>query len=352
MSDFHSLEVEDVREVAEQAVEVCLRPSEASRAAFAFVPGQHLVLRAFIGGEELRRTYSLTSASDETPLRICARVQGQFSSHLAGLGAGDTIDALTPKGSFHVPAHSGASRHCLAFAAGCGITPVFSLAQSLLEDEPESLFSLIYCNQSRARAMLIDELFALKDRYCDRFSLTLVMSRETGEIDLLNGRIDRPWLRRIAGKVFSVDADSTYVCGPGTMIADVSAALVELGMKAESIHAEHFSVETVQHTNKTTTTRAEAVRGEIEVEVRQAGRRRRFTMPSQDRTLLEAGLEAGFELPYSCMGGVCSTCRAELLEGEVEMIENYALEADEVARRAILVCQSLPRSRRITISYD
>ncbi len=355
MSSFHPLELLRKEEVAEDGIEIDLKVPDHLSSEFTARPGQHIVLRAFIEGQEQRRTYSLTSAAGETPLRVCLRVhdQGVFSRHLAhDTAIGDQVEAISPKGSLFAEPRYLAARQAVAFAAGCGITPIFSLASSLLRDEPDSHFTLAFGNRSRARAMLLEDLFALKDRYKDRLSLCMVMSREPGDMELLNGRIDKHWIHRTSGKLFPLDAEAYYVCGPDTMIGDVRDALLDLGVDSKAIHAEHFTLDTVVQAPNQVAAGSGHLNEQVEVQVIQAGRRRSFLMKSGEQTLLETGLGSGFDLPYSCMGGVCCTCRARLLEGQVEMMENYALEPDEIEEGAILVCQSLPLTKEITISYD
>ncbi len=355
MSRFHLLEILKHEEVAEDAIEIALKVPADLSAEFTARPGQHIVLRASIDGEEQRRTYSLTSAAGELPLRICPRVHehGVFSRHLArDYALGDRIEALSPKGSLFVELQDAAPRHCVGFAAGCGITPIFSLVSSLLRDEPESRFTLVFGNRNMARAMLLEDLLALKDRYKGRLALTMLMSREPGDTELLNGRIDKHWIERTAGKLFPLDAKAFYLCGPGTMIGEVRDSLLDLGVDSTKIHVEHFSRDTLDVAEDQASANIERRDEQVEVQVLQAGRRRSFLMQSGAQTILEAGLESGLELPYSCTGGVCCTCRAQLLEGQVEMMENYALEPDEVEEGGILVCQSLPLSNQVIISYD
>ena len=355
MSSFRPLEILRKEEVAEDAVEIDLRVPDHLSLEFTARPGQHIVLRAFIEGEEQRRTYSLTSAAGDLPLRICVRVhdRGVFSRHLAlDCKVGDQVEAMSPKGSLFAEPQDVEAPHAVAFAAGCGITPIFSLASSLLRDQPDSHFTLLFGNRNTARAMLLEDLLALKDRYKDRMALCMVMSREPGDTELLNGRIDHHWIGRTAGKLFPLDAEDYYVCGPDTMIGDVRDSLLDLGVDSKKIHVEHFTVDTVNQTHNQVTAGIERPSQQVEVKVIQDGRRRSFLMESGEQTLLEAGLESGFDLPYSCMGGVCCTCRAQLLEGQVAMMENYALEPDEVEEGAILVCQSLPLTKEVTISYD
>lgn len=199
--------------------------------------------------------------------------------------------------------------------------------------------------------MLLNELFDLKDRYQDRFAMHLVMSREENDTALFNGRIDPEWVRRTANRLFPLESQAFYLCGPGSMIGDLHDTLMALEVDADRIHVEHFTRATLPAHRNQTVTRQESRQGRVMVTIFQLGRRREFFMDAK-QTILEAGLEAGFELPYSCMAGVCATCRARLVDGEVEMQENYALESREVDEGLVLACQAVPLTDRVTISYD
>lgn len=354
MSGFHQLRIARHKTIAEDAVEVAFEVPENLASEFTALPGQHLVVRAHLNGREYRRTYSLTSSTDDQLLRICLRVhkQGVMSRHIAErLFIGDAIEALSPKGSFFSAAAPGQARHCVAFAGGCGITPIFSLLSSLLRDEPGSHFTLCYGNRTRERSMLLDALFDLKDRYKDRFAMHLVMSREETDTALFNGRMDRDWVRRTGNRLFRLESQAFYICGPGSMIGDVRDTLLELDVAAERIHVEHFTRDTLPATQSETLARQESKQGQVDVTILQSGRRRGFSMHTE-QTILEAGLAAGFDLPYACMGGVCATCRTRLVKGRVEMQENYALESQEVDAGVILACQAMPLTDKVTISYD
>ncbi len=359
MAHFHTLEIVRHEAIAQDAVAIHLRVPDATAAEFIAEPGQHIVLRTLIGGEEHRRTYSLTAHGKERLLCIAVRIheQGVFSKFLArDCRVGDALECLSPKGNLYREFEQTGAHHYVAFAAGCGITPIFSLVSHLLDNQPDASFTLAYGNRSGVRAMLLDDLFALKNRYPERFALHLLMSRETGEIELFNGRIDARWVERTANKLFPLDAAAYYLCGPGSMIPQVRETLIALGVVPTHIHAEHFSADTASEAASTASGNMESapdrIETQIEVQIIESGRRRRFLMDSGNQTILEAGLESGLELPYACMGGVCCTCRAQLVAGQVDMLENYALEPDEVEAGAILLCQSLPLSDRIVISYD
>jgi ring-1,2-phenylacetyl-CoA epoxidase subunit PaaE len=355
MLKFVPLRVREVGSDSEDAVSVTLDVPDAARENFLSLAGQHVVLRAHLGGEELRRTYSLVNAAGELPLRIVARVhpQGRLSRHLAtSVKPGDVLEVMPPNGSFgpRVPA-SGHGVY-VAFAAGCGITPVFSIVKTVLEREPARRVLLFYGNRSSARTMLLQDLLALKDRYMQRLSLHFLMSREPQEIELLNGRIDAPKVAALA-KLWGVAAvDGYYVSGPGSMIGDVSSALVALGVPRERIHAEHFAASDAPSTPQPSAAGAGVRSGVTQVSVLMDGRRRAFEMPSEGESVLDAAARAGLELPFSCKAGVCSTCRTKLLKGRVEMAQNYALEDWELEQGYILACQAEPRSSAIELSYD
>lgn len=356
MLKFHALQLVGKEPEGEEAV--CLRfavPEELV-SSFAGQAGQHVVLRAEIDGAEVRRSYSLVSAPGELPLRIGVRQhdRGQMSRYLASLQPGDELEVMPPNGSFvsTIDAADGASRRYVAFAAGCGITPVLALIKAKLASEPACEWVLFYGNRSAARAMFLEELLGLKDRYMDRFSVHFVMSREPQQVALFNGRLDGARLGQLAG-TFLVPAstDEFFLCGPDDMISTISDGLVALGVALERVHTEHFTLETVSPSGRAEKT-ASVSAGSAEVTVVMDGRRRAFTMALGDETVLEAALSAGIDLPYSCCAGVCSTCRTRAIEGQVDMAENYALEAWEVEQGYVLACQSRPVGTALVLDYD
>lgn len=358
MLTFHPLEVLAVRPEAEDAIALTLRVPEPLRASFRHHAGQHVVLRVRAGGEELRRTYSIVSAPGDPALRLDIRVhgEGRVSRHLArAVRAGDVLEVMTPGGSF-AARHPEPGRTYVAFAAGCGITPVYALVAELLATLEGSRVLLFYGNRSTARTMLLEELMALKDRYPERLALHFIMSREPQESALFNGRIDAEKVRAVAGRLFDPAGVADFlICGPGTMIDDVTRALRELGVDPARIHAEHFTLDTVAQParpGQAGGARRGREAGITEVAVVMDGRRRSFTMRTGEETILDAAARAGIELPYSCRAGVCSTCRTRLTRGEVEMIQNYALEDAELEEGFILACQSQAKTPEIEIDYD
>ena len=358
MLRFHPLAISDRRAVADDAVAITFAVPAALRAEYRFRAGQHLALRAGIGGREERRTYSIVNPEGTSSLTIGVRVHeaGRMSRHLARtLALGDVVDVMTPNGSFNTQP-TGRSRLCVAFAAGSGITPVLSIAATVLESEPGSCFQLYYGNTNTARTMFLEEVQALKDRFLARFSVCFVMSREPQDVELFNGRIDAARVTEFARYGLAVAAaDEFFLCGPGTMSDEVQAALATLGAGGR-VHIEHFTAAAggdvvpapapaVVHAAP-----AEQAMGAT-VTVVMDGRRRKFTM-QPDELILDAAGRAGLDLPFSCRAGVCSTCRARLVSGSATMEHNVALEDWEVEAGYILCCQARPTSPALEISYD
>lgn len=350
MLKFHPLQVREVRANADDAVALTFDVPETLRAEFRSQPGQHVVVRAVVGGDEVRRTYSLTNAAGEMPLQIVVRShpQGRMSQHIASLRDGATLDVMPPNGSF-APRLAEEGGTYVAFAAGCGITPVISIVQSLLARDSKCRVLLFYGNRGGSRAMLLEELLALKDRYLDRLSLHFVMSREPQEIELLNGRLDGDRVRELAGHLFDPKAvREFFVCGPGTMIETIGETLRSLGVDGQRIHSEHFAVSAPA----APVAKADPTAGVTQVAVTMDGRRRSFSMRTGEDTILDAADRAGIDLPFSCKAGVCSTCRTKLVRGEVKLTENYALEDWEIQQGFILACQAHAITPEIELDYD
>ena len=354
MSKFHALPISRVDRETRDAIAVTFDVPEALRDAFRFEPGQHLTLRTDIGGEDVRRSYSICAAVGE-PLRIAVkRSPGGLFSMWANdaLRAGSTLDVMPPMGHFGVKGDAQAARHYLGVAAGSGITPVLSIIATALAHEPRSRFTLIYGNRASASVMFRDELAALKDLYLDRFNLVHVLSREPQDIELLHGRIDR----RKADALFEhwvpiADVDHAYICGPEGMMDAVRESLLAHGMPAERIRIERFAASIPKHTHVPRPL-PKAARSECEVTVVIDGSQRSFLVEKGQENIIDAGLRNGVELPFSCKGGVCSTCRCRLVDGEVDMDVNFALEDYEVARGFVLACQSYPVTDRVTVDFD
>ena len=354
MLRFHSLAVARRAEAADDAIAVTFEVPPALREDFRFRAGQHVVIRREIGGREERRTYSIVNPEGAGTLTIGVRLQpgGRMSSELARAARpGERIEVMTPNGSFHAEP-GGGPRRFAAFAAGSGITPVLSIAATALAAEPANRFQLWYGNTDSARAMFLDDVLALKDRYLARFSAAFVMSREPQDAEWFNGRIDAAKLREFARHDLRVgEIDEFFVCGPGTMGEDLPRELAQLGAKGR-VHVEHFTPVAAPEAAPARPAAAAAAASSAEITVVMDGRRRRFSMPRGGEVILDAAQGAGLDLPFSCRAGVCSTCRAKLVSGSAEMEHNVALEDWEVEAGYILCCQARPTSASLEISYD
>jgi len=355
VSKFHRLPIASVERETRDAIAITFAVPDALADQFRFEPGQHLTLRASVGGEDLRRSYSICSAVQDGALRIAVKKSpgGAFSTWAnEALAAGATLDVMPPMGHFNVPLDATARRHYLGFAAGSGITPLLSIVKTTLAAEPLSRFTLFYGNRASGTVMFKEELAALKDVYLERFNLAHVLSREAQDIDLLHGRIDRDKAGALLDHwVRLADIDTAFVCGPEGMMEAVIEALKARGFPDSRIKVERFASSIPKHQHVARPL-PEAAASECEVTVIIDGSRKSFLLEREKESILDAGLRNGIELPYSCKGGVCSTCRCRLIEGEVDMDVNFALEDYEVARGFILSCQSYPATDRVLIDFD
>jgi ring-1,2-phenylacetyl-CoA epoxidase subunit PaaE len=353
MSHYHSLRIADVRPETREAITVSFEIPASLAGAFRFIPGQHVNVRAHIAGQEVRRSYSICAAATDPRLRILIKRQpgGLFSNWANDhLHAGGTLDVMPPTGLFHVPVDPARPARYLAIAAGSGITPVLSILKSTLAAEPRSEWSLFYGNRASSTILFREELADLKDRYLDRFALVHVMSREQQDLDMLNGRLtpDRclPLLRHW-GPLEGLEA--VFLCGPQEMNREVADALVAAGYPAARIKREQFASSRQQQSlPPLPVTGEEAV---CQAQLILDGRTHQFPVRKRE-TILDAGLRAGIDLRFSCKGGVCATCRAKLVSGEVDMDGNFALEDYEIARGYILTCQSYPVTPAVLVDFD
>jgi ring-1,2-phenylacetyl-CoA epoxidase subunit PaaE len=355
VSKFHPLEVASVARETRDAVALTFAVPRELEQAFRFVQGQHLTLRADIAGEDLRRSYSICSAVQDGDLRIAVKKApgGAFSTWMnEQVRVGQVIEVMPPMGHFNVPLNPANRKHYLGFAAGSGITPLLSIIKTTLAVEPHSKFTLFYGNRSSSAVIFREELADLKDLNLERLNLVYVMSREPQDIAILNGRIDAQKADQLlAHWVDLSEVDSAFVCGPDGMMQAVSKALQERGFPKARIKIELFAASIPKHVHKVPAKAAPGHR-ECEVTVIMDGAARTYTLEKGKENILDAALKQGIELPYSCKGGVCSTCRAKLVEGEVDMDVNFALEDYEVARGFILCCQSYPVTDKVVVDYD
>lgn len=353
---FHLLRIVEVRRETPDSVSIAFTIPNALRDAYRFVHGQHVTVRRTIGGEEVRRSYSICSGVDEGDFRIAVRKQegGVFSGFAnERLKPGDLLEVMTPTGHFTAPLDPGAARTYLGIAAGSGITPILSIIKSVLVREPESRFFLIYGNRTTQSIMFRETLEELKDRFLARLSVTHVLSREAQDADALSGRIDDEKLGLFLRSIVPVECvEHAFVCGPGSMIEAAQLSLAKFGMPRDRIHVERFSVDGAAPPKRAPAPSKTAERRIVaEAEAVMDGIRHRFPIAAEE-TVIDAALGAGLELPYSCRGGMCCTCRARLVEGKVAMDVNYSLEPWELAAGYVLTCQSRPQTPRLVLDYD
>lgn len=356
---FHTLPVAGVERLTDDAVAITFAVPEGLREDYAFEPGQHLNLRATVGGEEVRQSYSIclsrAAARATGTLRVAsARVEGGRMSNWLNdhIAVGDELDVMTPLGSFTCPTRPDGIRHHLAVAAGSGITPVLSLVTTVLEEEPGSRVTLLFGNRRTASIMFLEELEDLKNRYVDRFQLVHVLSREPQDVDLFSGRLEPERVTRILQALAPVETvDEWYLCGPFGMVTGAQAMLAEAGVDGRHVHHEIFHVAD-QETPRVKVVVDESAPPAAVVTVNLDGRTTKVDMPTKDETILDATLRVRPDAPFSCTGGVCGTCRARLVEGEVRMDRNYALEPEEVKAGIVLACQSHPVTDTVQLDYD
>jgi ring-1,2-phenylacetyl-CoA epoxidase subunit PaaE len=353
---FHPLRVREVAPDTDEAVIVSFDVPPELQETFRFNHGQYLTLRAMRNGKDLRRSYSICAGVDDPCLRVGVRkvAGGAFSQWVhQGLKAGDTLEVMPPQGRFFVPLDPSAERHYLGVAGGSGITPILSIMKTVLAREPRSRFTLIYSNRRPATTMFKEEIEDLKNRYLTRLSLHHVFTQEHVDAPLYAGRLDREKLGRFFNTVIDPSRiDHAFVCGPFQMNDEVEAALHDAGVAAERIHIERFGAplptpaDAMKHE-----ARPEDADGARVVVVRD-GLQREITFRKTDPSILDAAAAAGMDVPYSCKSGVCSTCRAKVLEGQVRMDRNFALEKAEVEAGFVLTCQSHPLTERVVVSFD
>ncbi len=358
---FQEVAVKRVSPEAAGAVAITFAIPEAERERFAFEPGQFLTLRATIDGQDVRRNYSISSPrsrlarNGELEIGIRPVEGGLFSNWAArAIKAGDTLQVKPPDGRFVVKKKR--AIHRVGFAAGSGITPILCIAASTLEEQPDSKFTLIYGNRRMSTVMFNEDLQDLKDRFRDRLTMIHVLSRQAQEVDLLQGRIDGPKVRAIIDALLPVGSmDEVFICGPDEMITATETALVEAGVPADRIRTERFTTHLPAGAHpvgvSSTAEAAEAATKDITMVLVLDGKEHEIAI-GPDEHLLDAGLNAGLDLPFSCKAGVCCTCRAKVTEGEVVMDKNFTLEADEVAQGYVLSCQARATTKRLKISFD
>ncbi len=354
--DFHKLRVAEVKRETPDAVSVRLELPEELRETFRFRAGQHLTFRRQIGGEEVRRNYSLCVAPDEGVLKIGVKqiAGGAFSGWVnTELKAGDELEVMAPHGSFCWSFDAGARNEYVAFAGGSGITPILSLMKTALSLEPHSRFTLFYGNRNSMGVMFLEEIAALKDRYLDRLSVYHFLEEEEEEIDLFNGRLDRAKTDEIlSALVRAQDVDAFFICGPGPMMDAIEEALTARGVEKPRILIERFTTGPLSPAQAAAARELEQKAAGLRMSVTLNGRRVQVAFDPDKHSILDNVRAAGLPAPFACKGGVCATCRAKVTSGEVEMKVNYGLSAEELAEGYVLTCQATPVSEGVALTYD
>jgi ring-1,2-phenylacetyl-CoA epoxidase subunit PaaE len=351
---FHRLAVNDLRRESADAVSMTFAIPADLTDDYNFTPGQYLTLRTTMDGEEVRRSYSICSGPDDGELRIAVKKVdgGAFSSWAADeLKPGDQLDVMTPTGRFGVAHAPDQARIYVGFAAGSGITPILSIARGVLAREPDSRFFLFYGNRSTGGMLFREALEELKDRFLQRLSVFHVISGEEQDIPILHGRLDGEKVRvLLRSLVPAASVDHVFICGPTAMSEDIETTCREIGIAEDRIHVERFVSEFGGKPRAKKIIEASAppkAMASLTID----GKRREVPV-AEDESILDAALRAGMDLPFACKGGMCSTCRAKLVEGEAQMEVNYSLEPWELKAGFILTCQARPVSDRVVVDYD
>ena len=347
---FLTLRVAAVDPLTADSAAITFEVPEALRDRFAFRPGQHLTLRRVADGQDLRRTYSVCSSARGGPLRVAVKRLdgGVFSTWvLDALKPGDELEVLPPAGRFGPSVDPARTRKYGLVAAGSGITPVLSIAWTVLDVEPESEVVLVYGNRTSGDVMFLEELADLKDRFPDRLQVLHVLSREEQESELLSGRIDRERLERLLDTLL-VGVDEWYLCGPFGMVTDGRQTLLDSGVDPSAVHVELFHADAPPPRVRTVPA-GSADTAVVTVELH--GRTTTLSVPKDGGSVLDAVLAVRADAPFACKGGVCGTCRARCVSGSVEMDVNYALEPDELAAGVVLTCQSHPTSDEVRLEF-
>lgn len=356
---FHQLRVNDVRRETAACISIAFEVPPLLQKEFAFTQGQNITIKANIEGEEIRRSYSICSSPLEAELRIAIKKVpgGKFSTWAhQTIAKGSLLSVLPPAGRFYTDLEAGSTKHYMAFAAGSGITPILSIIKTTLALEAGSHFTLFYGNKNRAGIIFREALEAIKNRFLSRFSIHHILSREKTDNPFVQGRIDTEKCAYIFRHLQRIDScDAFFLCGPAGMIFTVQDFLKKNGVPANKIHSELFTapggLNPAASALYSTPVAAELEKSS-RVTIQQDGISFDFDLGFHGPSILNAALSQGADLPFACKGGVCATCRAKLVKGEVVMDNNYALEPEEVAKGYILTCQSHPRTEAVSINFD
>lgn len=354
---FHPLAIKEIRKETPECISVLFDVPEKLKEDFIFSQGQNLTLRTTINNEEVRRSYSICSSPFDNQLRVAIKkVEGGLFSTFANeeLKAGDVLDVMQPVGKFYTPLNPKNQKHYAAFAAGSGITPVLSLIKATLQVEPLSSFTLIYGNRNRSSIIFFEELEALKNKYMKRFNLVHILSREKTEAEVNFGRITESKLQDLSKLIDYNTVDEFFLCGPEEMIFCIKDYLEKNGTDKKKIHFELFTTQGQKlSANKILAQTTGELSAVCNIIITIDGRSITFNQPlSSETTILDAALKQGADLPYACKGGMCCTCKAKLIKGEVNMDVHWGLEDEEINEGFILTCQSHPKTEKVIIDFD
>jgi ring-1,2-phenylacetyl-CoA epoxidase subunit PaaE len=351
---FHRLTVKAIRKETSDCVSIALDIPPEFKNDFVFREGQNITIKSVMNGEEIRRSYSICSSPFDNELRVAVKrvYDGAFSTFAnQKLREGDILDVLPPTGTFFTELNSTNKKNYVFFAAGSGITPIISIIKTILLTEPESNVTLVFGNKNVSSIIFKEQLEALKDKYLQRFIIYHILSRERTEAEINYGRINADKCKQLSRLIDFEGVHQFFICGPEAMIFTVKEFLESKGIESNKIHFELFT-SPKRKNKKISSGTKEKREGGSEIIVKSDGRSFSFKLDFDSNTILDAAMAEGADLPFACKGGVCTTCRAKLLEGEVEMEANYGLEPDEVKAGFILTCQSHPRSKKVVVDFD
>lgn len=355
MSKFHTLRIKNIKKETSDCVSIGFEVSAAEKAIFEFTQGQYLTLRTIIEGEEVRRSYSICSAAGEDLRVAIKKIDGGLFSTFANdvLKNGDSIEAMPPMGRFFTNINPSQSKHYVGFAAGSGITPIFSILKTVLQNEPASRFTLFYGNKNAKSVIFREQIEGLKNQHLERLRVFHILSREFQEAPIFNGRLSAEKCNEFCENLLDVKSiDEVFLCGPEEMILGVKDTFLEKGIDAKKIHFELFTTSSAKQ--KKQEIKSQDTDNQIfsNVTVKIDGKLISFPLAQNGVNILDEAMEQGADLPYACKGGVCCTCKCKLLEGDVHMEINYGLEADEIEAGYILSCQAHPRSEKVVVDFD
>lgn len=349
---FHKLTVKDIRKETPECVSIAFEIPQELKNDFQFIQGQNVTIKTHL--DDNRRSYSICTSPLENELRVAVKrvEKGVFSTYATEtLKVGDTLEVMPPSGSFYTEVREGNKKDYVFFAAGSGITPIISIIKTILQTEKGSSITLVYGNKNTASIIFKEQIESLKDRYMERFRVYYILSREQTDTEFNYGRIDVQKCNHLSGLIDFSSVDEFFICGPEEMIFGIKDFLSGWGIDSQKVHFELFTTPTKKNIQVYEAAIPTAAGGSA-ITIKVDGRSYDFMLEPNANPILDVGLAHGIDLPFACKGGVCCSCKAKLLEGEVEMEANYGLEDSEVRDGYILTCQAHPRSPKVVIDYD